>query len=76
MESSQEPSVEGFEDSPRFSVTDSHATGNQFGTLGGVFTPSILTILGVVMFMSAGVVIGRAGIIAALVILSRSAAVE
>ena len=52
--------------------TLSVAQGNQFGTFGGVFTPSILTILGVVMFMSAGVVIGRAGVIAALGILALS----
>jgi amino acid transporter len=44
-------------------------TGNQFGTMGGVFTPSILTILGVVMFMSAGFVIGQAGIWSAVLIL-------
>ncbi len=43
--------------------------GNQFGTFGGVFTPSILTILGVVMFMLAGFVVGQAGILRALLIL-------
>jgi len=42
---------------------------NQFGTFGGVFTPSILTILGVIMFMRAGFVIGQAGIAQALLIL-------
>jgi len=57
-----------FEASPRSQVGEGGA-GNQFGTLGGVFTPSILTILGVVMFMSAGVVIGHAGVVAALLIL-------
>jgi amino acid transporter len=43
---------------------------NQFGTFGGVFTPSILTILGVVMFMRAGFVVGQAGIASALLILA------
>ena len=42
---------------------------NKLGTFGGVFTPSILTILGVIMFMRAGYVIGEAGIIHALLIL-------
>ena len=31
--------------------------GNQFGTFEGVFTPSILTILGVIMFMRASFVV-------------------
>tara|TARA_B100000609_G_C17222051_1_gene440844 strand:+ start:709 stop:2922 length:2214 start_codon:yes stop_codon:yes gene_type:complete len=43
--------------------------GNQFGTFGGVFTPSILTILGVIMFMLAGKVTGEAGIFNAILIL-------
>ncbi|MHC4872953.1 MAG: amino acid permease [Planctomycetota bacterium] len=42
---------------------------NQFGTFTGVFTPSILTILGVIMFMRSPFVIGQAGIFGALVIL-------
>ena len=42
---------------------------NQPGTFAGVFTPSILTILGVIMFMRAGYVIGQAGILQALIIL-------
>ncbi len=42
---------------------------NKLGTFGGVFTPSILTILGVIMFMRAGFVTGQAGILYALLIL-------
>ena len=42
---------------------------NRLGTFGGVFTPSILTILGVIMFLGAGFVIGQAGIFYALLIL-------
>lgn len=45
------------------------SAGNQFGTFGGVFTPSILTILGVVMFMRSGFVVGQAGIWSAVIIL-------
>ncbi|MBD3278773.1 MAG: Na-K-Cl cotransporter, partial [Candidatus Aegiribacteria sp.] len=34
----------------------------KFGTFAGVFTPTILTILGVIMFLRAGWVIGNAGL--------------
>jgi len=44
-------------------------TRNRLGAFGGVFTPSILTILGVIMFMRAGYVVGDAGIFHALLIL-------
>ena len=37
------------------------SSGGKFGTLGGVFTPSILTILGVIMYMRLGWVVGNAG---------------
>ncbi len=47
----------------------SDATPRKFGMFGGVFTPSILTIFGVIMFMRAGFVIGQAGILSALAIL-------
>lgn len=42
---------------------------NRFGTFGGVFTPTVLTILGVIMFMRAGFVIGQGGILGAAAIL-------
>lgn len=41
----------------------------RFGTFGGVFTPCVLTILGVIMFMRAGFVSGYAGLWLGLVIL-------
>lgn len=48
---------------------DTGSRGHQFGTFAGVFTPSILTILGVIMFLRAGFVVGQAGIRDALLIL-------
>lgn len=45
------------------------ARRHRFGTFGGVFTPSILTILGVVLFLRAGFVVGHAGVLGALAIL-------
>jgi len=49
-------------------ATDSQ-TKAKFGTFGGVFTPSILTILGVILFMRANFVVGQAGVRNALIIL-------
>ncbi|MEO8377608.1 MAG: amino acid permease, partial [Candidatus Sumerlaeota bacterium] len=44
------------------------ATGYGFGTFKGVFTPSILTILGVIMYLRFGWVLGNVGIIKTLLI--------
>src|SRR6056297_2745062 len=41
----------------------------KFGTFAGVFTPSILTILGVIMYMRLGWVVGEAGLVGALLII-------
>lgn len=41
----------------------------KFGAFGGVFTPNVLTILGVIMFLRAGWVVGNAGLHRALIIL-------
>lgn len=41
----------------------------KFGTFAGVFTPSLLTILGVIMFMRLGWVVGNAGLIGAIIII-------
>lgn len=46
--------------------------GFKFGTFAGVFTPSILTIFGVIMFMRANYVVGEAGIVNAVLILGLS----
>ena len=53
-------------------TNDLPAEQKKFSTFGGVFTPSILTILGVIMFMRSGFVIGNAGIRYALIILGIS----
>jgi hypothetical protein len=50
-------------------TTKQGSSRNKFGTFGGVFTPSILTILGVIMFMRANFVVGQAGVLGALSIL-------
>lgn len=42
--------------------------GNRFGTFSGVFTPSILTILGVVMYLRFGWVVGNVGLGGALLV--------
>ena len=38
----------------------------RFGAFSGVFTPSILTILGVIMYLRLGWVTGQAGLLGAL----------
>ena len=48
---------------------DNTKKGYQFGTFAGVYVPSILTILGVVLFMRVGDVIEQAGILGTLGIL-------
>ena len=46
--------------------------GNRFGTFAGVFTPCVLTVLGVIMFLRFGVVVGQAGLPAAIAIVVAS----
>jgi amino acid transporter len=41
----------------------------KFGTFSGVYTPSVLTILGVIMYMRLGWVVGEAGLYAAIAII-------
>lgn len=45
------------------------------GTFGGVFTPSILTILGVIMYLRFGWVVGNVGLIGALLIVTLSTSI-
>jgi amino acid transporter len=44
------------------------AADNQFGTFAGVFVPTILTILGAIMYLRLGWVTGNAGLLGALLI--------
>lgn len=41
----------------------------KFGTFGGVFTPTVLTILGAIMFLRTGWVVGNAGLLGAWLII-------
>lgn len=45
------------------------------GTFGGVFTPSILTILGVIMYLRFGWVVGNVGLIGTLIIVTLSSGI-
>lgn len=49
---------------------DSAANSGKLGTFAGVFTPSILTILGIILFLRLGFVVGNAGLGRALIILA------
>ena len=48
------------------------AEGKKYNAFSGVFTPSLLTILGVIMYMRLGWVVGEAGLLMALVIITLS----
>ncbi|NEQ51897.1 MAG: amino acid permease [Leptolyngbya sp. SIO3F4] len=52
---------------------EANSTG--LGTFGGVFTPSILTILGVIMYLRFGWVVGQMGLIKTLLIVTISTAI-
>jgi len=49
--------------------SSNQASHGQLGTFGGVFTPSILTILGIILFLRLGFVVGQAGLTQALIII-------
>ncbi|NIQ53439.1 MAG: amino acid permease, partial [Gammaproteobacteria bacterium] len=51
-------------------AADHKASETGFGTFAGVFTPSILTILGVIMYLRFGWVVGNVGLIQTLVIVT------
>ncbi len=59
-------------------MTRSHGSANRgvaLGTFAGVFTPSILTILGIILFLRLGFVVGSAGLGRALLIIGLSGAI-
>ncbi|MCB9101181.1 MAG: Na-K-Cl cotransporter [Anaerolineales bacterium] len=52
-----------------FKSNSGETTIKKFGTFGGVFTPNVLTILGVIMYLRLGWVVGNAGILGAVIII-------
>lgn len=57
------------------SPPNSHNSPSGLGTFGGVYTPSILTILGVIMYLRFGWVVGNVGIIGTLIIVTLANAI-
>ena len=51
------------------SSKESESSKGRFGTFAGVFTPDVLTILGVIMYLRLGWVVGNAGMLGAIVII-------
>jgi amino acid transporter len=52
------------------------ATAKALGTFAGVFTPSILTILGIVLFLRLGYVVGSSGLQRALLVIAAANAIS
>ncbi len=48
---------------------DQVESSTKFGTFGGVFTPTVLTILSVIMYLRLGWVVGNAGLMGAIIII-------
>ena len=46
-------------------MQEANSAHKKFGTFGGVFTPTLLTILGVIMYLRMGWVVGNAGLLGA-----------
>ena len=51
------------------SAKEDESLKGRFGTFAGVFTPDVLTILGVIMYLRLGWVVGNAGLLGAFVII-------
>lgn len=58
---------------PNPAETEAQSTG--LGTFGGVYTPSILTILGVIMYLRFGWVVGNVGLLGTLLIVTLSTSI-
>lgn len=52
------------------------AEGGKLGTFAGVFTPSVLTILGIVLFLRLGYVVGSVGLMHALLMIAAANAIS
>jgi len=50
-------------------TTDQSGTQGRFGTFSGVFVPTVLTILGIILFLRIGWVVGQTGLIGAIIII-------
>lgn len=57
-------------------TVEGKADSAKLGTFGGVFTPSVLTILGIILFLRLGFVVGSAGLMKALVIIAIANAIS
>ncbi len=56
--------------------TENHQNKGKLGTFSGVFTPSVLTILGIILFLRLGYVVGNAGFGRALIIITLANAIS
>ncbi len=52
-----------------FKGGESQQSGGKFGTFPGVFTPTVLTILGAIMYLRLGQVVGNTGLLGAILII-------
>ena len=52
-----------------FKKTSNNNSSKKLNTFGGVFTPDVLTILGVIMYLRLGWVVGNAGLFGAILII-------
>ena len=64
------------EQAPPQTAAPSHEPRRHFGTFQGVFTPTLLTILGVILFLRLGWVVGNAGVLGAVLIVCLSLAIS
>ncbi len=57
-------------------VSSTAPAAGRFGTFAGVFTPNVLTILGIILFLRTGWVVGQAGLWGALIIIGIANAIS
>ena len=68
--------MEGSMESKKNKNSEDPGRSGTLGTFGGVFTPSILTILGIILFLRLGYVVGNAGLARALMIIGLANAIS